>query len=131
MVTYTIKPTSIRTTTLDGLTGVVKLVEWILEGELNGQKFSLPQTTTLENPDPANFVPLNQITEQQVIQWIENTVNLQPIKAHIEIVLNKEAAKASLTQENLPWAPPVPEPATPVVPADATTLTAPTAPTAP
>lgn len=128
MVTYTIKPTSIRTTTLDGLTGVVKLVEWILEGELNGQKFSLPQTTTLENPDPANFVPLNQITEQQVIQWIENTVNLEPIKAHIEIVLNKEAAKANLTQENLPWAPPVPEPVTPVTPTDTTAPTAPTAP---
>lgn len=116
MVNYTIKPTSIRTKTLDGLTGVVKLVEWILEGELNGQKFSLPQTTVLEDPDPTSFIPLNQITEQQVVQWIETAVDLQPLKGHIEYVLNKEAAKASLTQENLPWAPPVTEPTTPTVP---------------
>jgi len=125
MITFTIKPTSIRTKTLDGLTGVVKLVEWILEGELSGQKFSLPQTTTLQDPEPASFIPLNQITEQQVVQWIENTVDLQPIKAHIELVLNKEAAKADLTQENLPWAPPVPEPTTPTTPTETPVTTPP------
>jgi len=117
MITYTIKPTSIRTKTLDGLTGVVKLVEWILEGKLNDQIFSLPQTTTLQDPDPTNFISLNELTEQQVIQWIENAADLTPIKAHIEFVLNKEAAKAALAQEALPWAPPpapVPPPPAPV-----------------
>lgn len=110
MTTFTIKPNGIRVTNSGDLANVVKQVDWTLEGEREGQVFALPQTTTLGDPDPANFIPIESLTAEAVIQWIEATCDLNPIKNHIDYVLDKEVAKASLQSVGLPWAPPPPEP---------------------
>lgn len=116
--TFTIKINGIRTTSTDQYESVVKQVEWTMVGEKNGQKFELPQSTELPNPDGQQpFISLENLTENTVIDWIEtNETRLPGIKAHIQYVLDKEFAKAALTQETLPWAPPpvsIPEPVAP------------------
>ena len=112
--TFTIKVNAIRAATVNGLENTVKQVDWTLVGEEAGQKFELPQTITLADPESANFVPLANLTEAAVIAWIEAAETRLPgIKAHIQFVLDKEVAKAGLTSTSMPWAPvePTPEPA--------------------
>jgi len=111
--TFTIKINGIRTATVNGLENTVKQVEWTLTGEEAGQKFELPQTTNLGDPDSSNFVPLTSLTEAAVMAWVEATDERIPnIKAHIQYVLEKEIARASLVSTPMPWAPVVetPEP---------------------
>lgn len=105
-VTFTIKINGIRTATVGDKTDVVKQVDWIMSGTEESQTFELPQTTTLPDPDGQPFVPLNQLTEAEVIAWVEaHAENIPAIKAHIEYVLNREVAKAALATASMPWAP--------------------------
>jgi hypothetical protein len=104
--TFTIKVNSIRTATVNGLENTIKQVEWTLLGEEAGQRFELPQTTELGDPDSTTFVPLANLTETAVMAWVEATDERIPaIKAHIEYVLGKEVAKAALVSTPMPWAP--------------------------
>ncbi|CAB5220102.1 hypothetical protein UFOVP232_48 [uncultured Caudovirales phage] len=104
--TFTIKVNAIRTATVAGREGVVKQVDWTMIGEEAGQKFELPQTTTLADPDGQPFIELANLTEPEVAAWVEATEpNLVGIKTHIQIVLDKEVAKATLAATPMPWAP--------------------------
>lgn len=111
--TFTIKINGLRTATVNGLENTVKQVDWTLVGEESGQKFELPQTTSLGDPAAEGFVPLANLTETAVAAWVEATdTRLPGIKAHIQFVLDKEVAKSALTNAPMPWAPVVetPEP---------------------
>jgi hypothetical protein len=113
--TFTIKVNGIRTATVGERANVVKQVDWTLKGTDAGQTFELPQTTQLADPDGQPFIQLSDLTEADVIAWIEATETRLPgIKAHIQYVLDKEVAKATLAQTAMPWAPAseaTPEPA--------------------
>jgi hypothetical protein len=112
--TFTTKINAIRTATVNGLENTVKQVDWTLVGEEAGQKFELPQTSTLADPASEGFVPLANLTEAEVAAWVEASAsNIDGVKAHIQFVLDKEVAKAGLTSTSMPWAPvePTPEPA--------------------
>lgn len=116
--TFTIKINAIRTATVGEHTGVVKQVEWTMVGEEAGQKFELPQSTALADPNGQPFIELASLTEAEVAAWVEATeTNLNGIKAHIQYVLDKEVAKTGLAATPMPWAPvvetpePVPTPA--------------------
>lgn len=109
--TFEIKVTAIRTATVDGLENVIRKAEWVMKGTEEGQTFELPQTTDMGPADAQNFTPLAEVTEAAVIAWIEAADERIPaIKAHIQYVLDKEVAKAALTNSPMPWAP-APEPA--------------------
>ena len=104
--TFTIKVNGIRTTTINDLHDVIKQVEWVLVGEESGQRFELPQTTILLAPAVETFVPLAQVTEANVIEWVEaNETRMPGIKAHIQLVLDKQIAEANLSETPMPWAP--------------------------
>jgi len=111
--TFTIKVTGLRTQTINGIENAVKQVEWTLIGEEANQKFELPQTTEVPDPQLDEFIPLQNLTEAEVISWIEtHETRLSGIKAHIQYVLDREVARAALTSTQMPWAPVV-ETATP------------------
>jgi hypothetical protein len=66
----------------DGLTDVIKAVSWSRvaqqEVEINGEAklFSTgyPGVTQLGAPSPAAFTPYNEVTEAQMIQWVNDAV---------------------------------------------------------
>ena len=117
--TFTIKINGLRTATVNGLENTVKQVDWTLVGEESDQKFELPQTTELGDPAAEGFVPLANLTETAVAAWIEATDTRIPgIKAHIQMVLNKEVAKNSFVTTPMPWVP-VAEPTTEPAPSPA------------
>ena len=103
---FTIKVTGLRTATVGNLQDVVKQVEWTMVGTEAGQTFELPQVTTVPDPDTPQFVPLQNLTEAQVVSWIEaHETRLPGIRAHIQLVLDREVAKAALATAQMPWAP--------------------------
>ena len=103
---FTIKVTGLRTATVGNLQDVVKQVEWTMVGTEAGQTFELPQVTTVPDPDTPQFVPLQNLTEAQVVSWIEaHETRLPGIKAHIQLVLDREVSKAALATAQMPWAP--------------------------
>jgi hypothetical protein len=116
--TFTIKVTGLRTATINGIENAVKQVEWTMKGTEADQTFELPQSTTVPDPQSEGFVPLASLTEAQVIAWIEaHETRIPGIKAHIQLVLDREVAKAALTSTTMPWAPVAEVPAAPEAPA--------------
>lgn len=111
---FEINVNGIRTGIVGNLTDVIRKVEFTVKGIEQGQSFALPQTVDLTEPQAESFKPLAQVTEADVVAWVEeNFANMDGVKAHIQIVLDKEVAKAALESKPLPWAPaaPTPEPA--------------------
>jgi hypothetical protein len=85
-----------------------------MTGTEGAQTFELPQTTTVPDPQSEGFIPLENLTEQQVVAWIEaHDSRIAAIQAHIQTVLDREVAKAALQPAAMPWAP-VPETPEPV-----------------
>lgn len=105
---FTIQIKGIRTATVDNLQGVIKQVEWVLIGEESGQRFELPQTTLLTVQASETFIPLAEVTEANVVSWVEeNETRLPGLKAHVQYVLDDKVAQANLNETAMPWAPPV------------------------
>ena len=97
---------AIRTGTVGELTNVVKQVDWTLKGHQDGQTFDLPQKTVIADPSPEAFIPLAQVTAENVAAWVEeNTPAIDAIKAHIQIVLDRQCQEAGLIAAALPWVP--------------------------
>lgn len=127
MTTFNITINAVRTGAQGNLAQVIKQVDFTVTGELSGQKFALPQTVDLSEADPASFTPFANTTEAMVTSWVEAAFaeRMPAVQSHIQFVLEREAAKASLAADALPWAPPAPvapiapEPA--AAPAPATT----------
>lgn len=104
--TFTVTVTGLRTQTINGIENTVKQVEWTLKGSEAGQTFELPQTTEVPDPQSDGFIPLANLTEAQVIAWIEtHDTRIPAIQAHIQLVLDKQVAQAALSTAVMPWAP--------------------------
>jgi hypothetical protein len=120
MITYSYKVDSIRTANVGDLQNVIKQVNYTATGTESDKSFSLPGKVVLDDPNPESFINFENLTESQVIAWIEERPENLGIKNHIKLVVDKMVAEASLQEKTLPWAPAVPivEPGqAPVVPA--------------
>lgn len=96
------------------LADVVKELDVTVTGQDGACQFTLPTTVKLGVADPENFTAFADLTEAQLLAWVEaQTEALAPIKAHIAYVVEKEVAKAALEQKPLPWAPTPTQPLAP------------------
>lgn len=112
--TFEIKINAIRTGTVGGLTDVIKRADFTVRGTESGQSFELPQTVEVADPDPANFIQFANVSEADVVRWVEETFpNMEGVKAHIQFVLDKEVAKAAFENKPMPWVP-APAPSAPL-----------------
>lgn len=115
---YSYKINAARVVAQDGLTDVVKEVEVTVTGTDGAAKFNLPTTVKLGAADPESFTAFSSLTEEQLVSWVENDTTIGSIKAHIAMVVAKEAEKLAMEQKPLPWQPvPEPVPVSPVPPA--------------
>lgn len=115
-ITYTTKINNARVSSQDGLENVIKEVEATIKGQDGSCTFELPTTVKFGPADPEDFTDFEALTEAQLIEWVEAQESIEPVKAHIALVLEKEVAKAALVQKPLPWQPvpePMPEPPAP------------------
>lgn len=94
---------------LDGLSNVVVSVTWsrivketVGEGE-DAKTYSCAYAGVLVCPPPSsdNFVPYENLTEEEVKSWIAQEVDLDPIDAGLEEQLQKDIDGPK--NLNLPW----------------------------
>ena len=104
----------------DAFPAKVITAHWRLDGEfLSGGQFSagVYGTVSFEEPEADSFVPFDQLTEEQVIGWLEAALGDEQVaeyKANIEQQI-ADLIAPPVESKPLPWAPvadePVEEPA--------------------
>lgn len=115
-ITYTTTINNARVSSQDELENVIKEVDVTIKGQDGTCTFELPTTVKFGPADPDDFTDFDDLTEAELIAWVEAQESIEPVKAHIALVLEKEVAKAALAQKPLPWQPappPMPEPPMP------------------
>jgi hypothetical protein len=90
----------------DGLTNVVKTVHWRLIGTDSGFNESVYGSEAMDTPVPENFIDYEDITKEDVQEWIEEkmgTERINELKESIASSINllKNPVRATL---NPPWA---------------------------
>lgn len=63
-----------------------------------------PGATALPTPDSADFTPIDQLTEELVIEWLEANANLEIMQAAIEAHIEQQSG-VIYRGSTLPWAP--------------------------
>lgn len=118
-ITYTWKITGLKTREVAGTPGAVVQTYWEKIGtdeDGNEGKFS---GATPFTPDPTDesgpFIPFEQLTEQDVITWIQSVV-VGSYEEHVNEKIQEQidGKKRPVVDATMPWAPPAPTtPATP------------------
>lgn len=103
-LSYNYKVNTVRVTTQEDLTDVVKEIEVNVTGVDGEATFSLPVVVKLSAANANSFTSFEDLTEEQIVSWIESDPSLDGTKAHIAFVVAKEVEKLSLELKPLPWA---------------------------
>ena len=90
---------------------VVFQVLWTLTGTTASQTSSYSGPTLLPAPQGDDFTPYSQLTEEQVIGWVETSTDPDYLANAHQWIADDIAAKENppVTNPSLPWTPP-PEP---------------------
>ena len=114
MIEYTVKVTALRTRDEGDYTGVVRIVDYRVIGVSGDISFFIDAQSRVAEPQDGQFTPLEDLTEQQVIGWLENSdpTTLEGVKANIGYYIARKQAEAALQMVTPPWFPP-PGPAVP------------------
>jgi hypothetical protein len=90
-----------RELNLDGLTDVIKTVHWRYRGtDENGVTAETYGATAIGNPNPQDFTPFNEVTESDVIGWLEDIMSVVPEVIEGEEVEDTQLEKMKLNIEN-------------------------------
>ena len=112
-ITYTWKVTGVKTRTEEGQPGFVFQTYWTKTGvDENGNEGTFTGATPLKPGESTDFTPFEQLTEPQVLGWIQEVV-VGDYEKHVNEQIAKQIAlKANPVEEpTLPWAPPAETPA--------------------
>jgi hypothetical protein len=107
---YTWKLTKLKKADTESVQGAVVQTYWELTGtDEDGYTgvFSGATPFALDTVDPDNFTPYEQLTEQQVLSWIQSVV-VGSYKEHVEgriadQINQKKVVIIEETEENFPW----------------------------
>lgn len=93
----------------EGLQDVINVIHYsyvATDTDETGKQWvaSLYGTSNVEQPNPQNFIPYPDVTEAQVITWLEETLSVPDLQANL--LANLELQKHPIEQTlPLPWAP--------------------------
>lgn len=100
--------------TLDGHTDVVTRVRYIYKGvNEDGIEGSFSGATPMPLPGDENFIPFDQLTEQEVVGWLEAVAD----KPHMQLQIGKQ-----IENQIAPKFVPVPNPWDPTTTTTTTTI---------
>jgi hypothetical protein len=105
MITYTWTVTAMEAVTEGDLDNVVVISYFTCSGEEDGLKGATSSDCRLLPPDPANFIPLDQITEQEAVTWTLQALGSSGVQNYEEMVAAQiEGQKLPKpTFVELPW----------------------------
>ena len=117
-LTYTWKLKSLKKTDADGMSGVIVGTQWECTGtDEDGFSGTFNGATPfkLSEVDAENFTPYEQLTQEQILSWIEGVV-VGAYKDHVDGQIQKQidAVKFPVTEVSdgtFPWDTPAETPA--------------------
>lgn len=82
-----------------GLIDVITIVPWTLTASDGERTFNRSSRIALPDPDPQAFVPLKDVTEEMVTQWVEGApaVELPYIRALLAAEFLRPASTPAIT----------------------------------
>ena len=99
MITYTWSfPQFIVNPSTDGLTNVVTAINWVCTGTNGTYTSSASGTAYLGVPNPAEFVPYADITQQMAYSWVTGCISMPGVEAQIASQINLLSQTAAQTQ---------------------------------
>jgi len=83
----------------DGLTNVVTAINWVCTGTDGTVTSSASGTANLGSPNPAEFVPYADITQEMAYQWVAGCISMPGVEAQIASQINLLSETTSQTQQ--------------------------------
>lgn len=85
-------------------TGAIYNVQYQVKAELNGQYAVIHKVARLSggNPSDPNFIPYEDLTQADVVGWLQANGNQEACEAELTRMLGRETSTAS--SDGLPWA---------------------------
>ena len=97
-------------TSKDGLEKVAYNVHWSLFATDGENNVSIIGVQSVGEPNPDNFVPFDQLTEEQVVSWITASMDVEQMQANLDKQIEDLVAPKVVTlQLNRPVVEPVVE----------------------
>tara|TARA_R100001463_G_scaffold22330_3_gene53527 strand:+ start:280 stop:639 length:360 start_codon:yes stop_codon:yes gene_type:complete len=106
-ITYTWKITAMKMApALDGLSDVITNVQFEYKGTDSDSGFShsFMGAIPIGKPESSNFVPLADLTENEVIEWVKSIYNLDHPNEQIEKGIENQIVPED-KEAPLPWEP--------------------------
>ena len=82
-------PQFIVNPSVDGLTNVVTAINWVCTGTNGLVTSSSSGTVQLGTPNPAEFVPYADITQEMAFQWVSQSISVTGVEASIAAQINQ------------------------------------------
>jgi hypothetical protein len=95
---------------LNGNVNVVKQVFWTALFELDGEKAVVPGEAFLADPDPASFIAIDSLTDQQVLDWVIASHGGQPWLDELTAFQTEMLSMANLRKQVVTWQTPLLDP---------------------
>ena len=92
-------PQFIVTPVYDGLANVVTAINWVCTGTDRTYTSSASGTANLGSPNPAEFVPYANITQQMAYAWVSQCISMPGVEAQIASQINLLSETTSQTQQ--------------------------------
>jgi hypothetical protein len=96
----------------EGLPNVINVIHWRYNAtKVEGDKTYFADTygsSSVSHPNPQNFTPYEDVTEEEVINWLEQILPVETMQSGLEANIALQINPTEVTLP-LPWVP-VPEP---------------------
>ena len=73
----------------DGLTNVVTAINWVCTGTNGLVTSSSSGTVQLGTPNPSEFIPYADITQEMAFQWVSQSISVTGVEAAIAAQINQ------------------------------------------
>lgn len=87
---------------LDSHPNLVVFVNWKCEGEQDGHKITIDSIQAFAPGSSDSFIPYEQLTESQVLEWIFNTLDREVIEGSITQQFRQYNSQL-IGEASLPW----------------------------
>ena len=92
----------------EGLPNVINVIHWRYQAtQVDGDKTWFAETygaSSVGQPNPQNFVPYEDVTEAEVISWLEAVLPVEAMQASLEANIALQITPKEVTLP-LPWLP--------------------------
>lgn len=92
MITYNWTfPQFVIEPSIDGLTNVVTAMTWMCTAvnDLNGQTALNSGRVVLQPPNPEQFVPFEEITQEMAMGWLAAYISIPGVEQALDVQLNR------------------------------------------